>query len=119
MIKILIVDDNIDFNDLLYEALTMNGDYSVDKAYDGQEAFKLAIEKNYDLILMDLQMPMMSGEECVLALYQANPLQKFFIISGDITEEIKEKLKEFGAVEFISKPVKFTEITSKIEKYFS
>ncbi len=118
MVKILIVDDNNDFNDLMFEALSIYDKYDIDQAFDGQEAFKMAIKKDYDLILMDLHMPKMTGQECIQALYQANPKQKYFIISGNIDDDVIEDLTQYGAIEFISKPINFASVSKKIDSYF-
>lgn len=121
MKKILIVEDNVEFSKMVKDILEINN-YEVEQAFNGQEAFKKAIENNYDLIIMDIFMPLMRGDECIDALYSANPMQKYFIISGDI-ESISpkrlEELKGMGVLKFYKKPINFGEFIKDIKEVFN
>ena len=107
MKKILLVDDNVEFSKMLKDFLEFNN-FEVDQAFNGRDAFKKAIEKDYNLIIMDIFMPLMRGDECIDALYSANPSNKYVIISGDIDslgEENLNKLKNMGVLKIYSKPI--------------
>ncbi|MCX8058545.1 MAG: response regulator [Spirochaetes bacterium] len=119
--NILLVEDNYEFSKMVKDILEINN-FIVDQAFNGQEAFRKAIENNYDLIIMDIFMPLMRGDECIYALYSVNPLQKFLIISGDI-ENLKEdeinRLKNMGVIKFYKKPINFNEFIRDIKELFN
>ncbi|MBR1751739.1 MAG: response regulator, partial [Ruminococcus sp.] len=62
MQKILIIDDDIHINNMLFETLTAEG-YSVIRAYSGTEAVLVRTQQKPDLILLDLMLPGLTGEE--------------------------------------------------------
>lgn len=66
--KILIVDDDQTFVKLLKDAIFSKTDYIVDTAFDGEEGFKKAIASKPDLILLDIVMPKMQGDEVLKKL---------------------------------------------------
>ena len=59
---ILVIEDDVMINNLLCKVLSDNG-FEVDKALDGEDGFRMAQEKEYELILLDLMLPKKSGEE--------------------------------------------------------
>ena len=61
--KILLVDDEKPLSDLILEGLKMEGDYNVERAFDGQEAFEKYKSFMPDLVVMDIEMPVMDGYE--------------------------------------------------------
>ena len=61
-IKLLIVDDEVQFLDSIAQRLEMRG-FDVTKAYSGKEALEAAEQGKFDLALLDLKMPEMSGKE--------------------------------------------------------
>ena len=85
MLKILIVEDNADNRELLCQ--TLEYDYEVIIAMDGQEALEKARAAAPDLILMDLSMPVMTGWEATEKLKDAG---------GKLKEEAGEKVKDAG-----------------------
>ena len=62
MKKILVIDDDVHISDMIEEALTKEG-YSILKAYSGTEAMYVLSKTSPDLILLDLMLPGLSGEE--------------------------------------------------------
>lgn len=117
MKKILIVDDNIEFNEILKTFLEIEG-YIVDQAHSGKEAFKKSIKNCYNLILTDLNMPQMSGEEFIKSLFEINPTIPVFIISGNL-KCIDELLKKYRNVKNIfEKPVDLIKIKKEINNFF-
>ena len=71
MYSILIVEDDIDIGNLLEEALTNEG-YVITRAYSGTEA-KLLSQNKYNLILLDLMLPGLAGEE-LLDIFKGNKI---------------------------------------------
>ncbi len=123
--RILIVDDNMSNVKTVADYLETKS-YDLLLAYDGSEAVKLAIEKKPDLIIMDIQMPVMDGLEAIKVIRNfkdenpetASKIRKIPIIAltalamtGD-----REKCLEAGANIYLSKPVGLKMLADMIEE---
>ncbi len=109
MAHILVVDDDIYIGNLLEEALTQAG-YGVARAYSGTEAL-LALERSRpDLILLDLTLPGLSGEE-VLPRLSGIPV---IVVSARADAESKALLLLGGAADYVSKPFHLRELLARI-----
>ena len=64
---ILVIEDDVMINNLLCKVLTDNG-YEVDNALDGEEGLSKALDKEYEMILLDLMLPKKTGEELLAEL---------------------------------------------------
>jgi len=120
-IKILLAEDNV-FNQKVAEKMLDRLGYSVDIVTNGFEAVEKASEKEYDLILMDMEMPDLDGIEASKIILSNNEISnKPVIISmtANVSQEDKEKCLQVGMVDFISKPVTLKVLSSTIEKYLS
>ncbi len=109
--KVLIVEDNPQ-NMKLLEMLLRAKDYTLLKAYDGEEALAMAIREQPDLIVMDMQLPKMSGLEVTKQLRQMPVFGHTPIIAltayamrGD-----KEQFMEAGCNAYLSKPISTREL---------
>lgn len=101
--QILVVDDESALREICQEALTDDG-YNVDVAGSGREALGKLIGKEYDLVISDLRMPDMNGQELLTAIRQRNLDVDFLVMTGfGITETAVEFIRD-GAVDYISKP---------------
>lgn len=109
MKTIAIIDDDVYIGDLLEEVLHREG-YKTLRAYSGTEALLLLKERKPDLILLDLMLPGLSGEE-LLPRIQGVPV---IIVSAktDVTDKVKLLLE--GAVDYITKPFDNKELTARI-----
>lgn len=115
--KILIVEDNPQ-NMRLIEMTLKAKSYTLLKAIDGQEALEVAIRERPDLIIMDIQLPKMSGLEVTTRLRQTPGFDHVLIIAitafamkGD-----KEKSIEAGCNAYIPKPINTRELPKFIEE---
>lgn len=117
MKKILVVDDNKDFNDVVKEILELEN-YIVEQSFDGKDAFKKVIKNKYDLVLMDLKMPLMTGWECIEAIYQADPSIPIFVISGNIRDEDIENFKNKNVYKLYDKPINLEKLRKDIKLFF-
>ena len=104
--SILIVDDN-KINMLLTKTLIQNKVPSsiIYEAKNGKEAVDLALEKNPDIIFMDIQMPIMNGYEATSEIRKTNPNTIIIAITAGIITGEKEKCLEIGMNDFIIKPI--------------
>ena len=103
--KILIVDDN-KLNIKVARRAISDFDFEIDECYDGLECLnKVVVGNEYDLILMDIMMPNMSGETAIKRLKE-NPNFKIPVIAltADAVAGAKEKYVSEGFVDYIAKP---------------
>ena len=78
--RLLIVEDEKQICDTVAKSLYAAG-YEVDTCYDGEEAFECILAENYDLIVLDLNLPGMDGMEILKELRQRNEETKVLILS--------------------------------------
>ncbi len=116
---ILVVEDELLNIKLIREILTYRGD-TVFEAANGREGIDLAIEKKPDLILMDIQMPVMDGMEAT-QLIKANPATRHIPIvalTGYAMDGDKKRMLEAGCDGYLSKPFKIKELLQAIDTFF-
>lgn len=115
--KILIVDDHLDFRKSISELLNAKG-FDTDTVNDGRYAFEKIYNNRYDLILLDINMPDVSGKTFLEHLKMVDRKIPVFIISGWGVPEIQNDFFELGAVGFLTKPVRHNALIKLIENYF-
>lgn len=109
MKEILIIEDDIHVSNLLEETLA-NAGYRVLKAYSGTEAMYVLLESKPNLILLDLMLPGLHGEE-VLPHIIGIPV---IILSAKIDIDNKVELLQNGAVDYVTKPFHMQELLARI-----
>lgn len=109
MKHILIVDDDIHISNMLFEVLTKQ-EYKVSRAYSGTEAFLFLSMEKPDLILLDLMLPGLSGEE-VLEKIKDIPT---IIVSAKEDMDNKVNLLMGGAADYVTKPFDMNELLARI-----
>ena len=117
--KILIVDDN-KLNIKVAKRALQNFNFELEEAEDGLECINKVIKGNeYDLILMDIMMPNMDGEETLIKLKE-NPNFNIPVIAltADAISGAKEKYIEEGFTDYISKPFSRIQIKEKLDIIF-
>lgn len=113
-LKILIVDDNEEFCSNLTDILELK-DYTVATAYDGFRGLELAGQDNFDLVLMDVKMPVMNGVETFRKMKEVSPDTPVIMMTAFAVEElIREALQE-GAYGSMKKPLDFDHLFELIE----
>ena len=118
--KILIVDDN-KLNIKVARRAISDFDFEIDECYDGLECLnKVVVGNEYDLILMDIMMPNMSGETAIKRLKE-NPNFKIPVIAltADAVAGAKEKYVSEGFIDYISKPFNKEQMKQKLDIVFS
>jgi len=112
--RILIVDDDEDLVATL-EKMLLKQNYEVVKAYNGLECFPLIRETEPDLIILDVSMPYVGGDEVIEVLSENEDFTTpvIFLTAKD-DFETKCHALEHGAVDFMSKPFKFDDLIGKI-----
>ena len=114
--KVLIVEDN-DLNRMLFENL-IGQQFSFESAKNGLEAVNLAKEKDFDLILMDIQMPKMDGITAMRKIRQEQLSNcPILAVTAYADESDKESFLEQGFDDFVTKPVRPREFLHLIQSY--
>ena len=118
--KVLIVEDN-DLNMKLFNDLLVAHGYGTLQSKDGVEALKLARQHRPDLILMDIQLPEISGLQVTQWLKEDEDLRTIpiiavtaFAMKGD-----EEKIREGGCEAYIAKPISITSFLRTVERFLS
>lgn len=109
MPKILIVDDDVHISEMLCERLTEEG-YDVSPAFSGTEALLIIKSERFDLVLLDLMLPGLTGEK-VLAQIKDTPV---IVVSAKADINDKVELLMGGAADYITKPFDMKELLARI-----
>jgi len=110
--SVLIVDDEEIIRSFLYEVLSE--EYEVSLACDGDEAIDEMRKRKYDLIITDLKMPRVSGEEVVKFACDNDPNSKVIVISGFSSLYTVSQSINNGACAFLSKPFSIKELMQTV-----
>ena len=118
--KILIVDDN-KLNIKVARRTLSDFDFEIDECYDGIECLnKVVVGNEYDLILMDIMMPNMSGETAMKKLKEnLNFKIPVIALTADAVAGAKEKYVSEGFVDYIAKPFNKEQIKQKLDTVFN
>lgn len=109
---ILLVDDDSFLRDM-YATKFKEAGHSVDAAENGEEALNAIAKSDYDVVLLDMVMPGMSGAELLSKAAKTKPDTTFVVLSNQGEESDKKIAKEAGAVGYI---VKAESIPSEVVK---
>ncbi|MGN0633510.1 MAG: response regulator transcription factor [Oscillospiraceae bacterium] len=109
MKRILVTDDDIYIGDLLEKALLREG-YCVKRAYSGTEALMLIQKESFDLILLDLMLPGLSGEELL------PKIKDIPVIAVSAKADVSDKVRTLlcGADDYITKPFELSELLARV-----
>lgn len=104
MLAVLIVEDEPDISELAVRILKQN--YYIETADSGSKAIEKIASREFDIILLDVQLPEMSGAQVLDHIMGKNPKQAVVIMTAHGGTDLAEQLMINGAVDFISKPFK-------------
>jgi DNA-binding response OmpR family regulator len=112
--RILIIEDEIDLADTISRSLTKAG-FPVDGAYDGAEGYELACIYEYDLLILDINLPGINGLEICQALRKTNSKLLILILSARSEPEDRIIGLNLGADDYLVKPFHFGELLARIQ----
>lgn len=115
--KILVAEDNR-FNQLLMQVMLNNHSIQFDMVDNGKQAIEKLSENEYDILLMDVQMPEMDGIEATKRIRKekGNSLPIIAITANAIEEELNQYLQD-GMTDYITKPFDEQKLIEKVEEY--
>lgn len=112
--RILVVEDERRIATYIKKGLTMKG-HVVDLAHDGQEGYDLASEEDYDVVVLDLMLPLLSGEEVCKRLRENKRQMPILMLTAKGQVNDKVAGLEAGADDYLSKPFAFQELEARIK----
>jgi len=117
MLSVLICDDSLVARKQVAKCLPQDLSGGIHFAKHGQEALNAIGENKGDLLLLDLNMPVMDGYQTLDHIQQQGLATKTIVISGDIQPEAKQRVLDLGALDFIKKPVSADELQAILIKH--
>lgn len=116
MFKVLVVDDDAGLRLSVKNTLSSTGKFDVEEAFDGVDAVEKVKSNNYNMVLLDVDMPRMTGLEALKVIKEHDPSIIVLILTAyaninDAVQVVKE-----GAYNYVQKPVKGDELVGMVEK---
>jgi CheY-like chemotaxis protein len=116
-----VAEDN-PVNQALVLAIFKKMGYRVDCVADGQEVLDALNRQPYDLIFMDVQMPVMDGLEATQRIIQTHPPEaqpRIIAMTANAMQGDRERCLKVGMVDYISKPIRLEELREMVERHGS
>ncbi len=117
--KILVVDDQVEIRELAETILASEG-YDLKTVSSGEDALEAVLGEPFDLVLLDINMPRMSGWETLRLMRADDGLSGLNVVMFSIKGEIRDKSQgmQLGAVDYITKPFKVDELVGRVRDVF-
>ena len=112
---ILVVDDDESIRAVLCRKLKAEG-YYCDVAADGREALRKASAKDFDLVLMDIKMPGLSGMEVLSHLVTERPDISVLMITAVLDSKIAVEAMRLGAYDYVTKPFDLDDVSMRVKR---
>jgi signal transduction histidine kinase/DNA-binding response OmpR family regulator len=114
--RILVVEDDPDMNRFIAESLQSDG-FDVLSAFDGAQGYEMAVTERPDLVLTDIMMPRMSGDELVRRLRENADLSStpIVVLTARIDDELRVRLLREGAQDYLDKPLFVAELRARVQ----
>lgn len=114
-LRALLVDDEEEFVSTLVERLDYRG-VAAGYAIDGEKALEMLQKATYDVVVVDLKLPGMSGAELVHIVRKAYPKLPIIMITGHGSGTDQEYEKPEGVYDFLPKPIDISELVTKMKE---
>ena len=114
--KVLVAEDNLANQFLVRKLLEKHG-LNVTIAEDGQQAVEAVEQESYDMIFMDVQMPVMNGYEATRALRAANINIPIVALTASVMVEDRKRCIESGCDDYLAKPIDRADLQEMLNKY--
>ncbi len=116
-VKVLLVDDEEEFCSLLAERLTSRG-FDVNTAGSGEETLEEMEGDGFDVVILDVVMPGLSGTDTLREIKRRAPLTEVIMLTGHATVEAAIEGMKLGAFDYLKKPTATEELVAKIDQAF-
>lgn len=105
MYRILLAEDDKNLSRSIDILLTLEG-HQVVSVYNGEEALNKLMLQRFDLLITDIVMPELNGEDLIGKIRSLNPHLPIMVVSGNLHKDLVERLRERGVEHIIFKPIK-------------
>ena len=114
--RILLIEDEVKIARFLQLELQHEG-YEVDMSHDGREGLNMALENNYDLLILDVMLPSLNGMEVLRRIRQVSSLPVIMLTAKD---DVMDKVMglDLGAQDYMTKPFAIEELLARIRVLF-
>ena len=116
--RILYIEDNRDTAEAVSIILEDAG-FRAELAFSGKEALKKATKGSFDLILLDIMLPDMSGWDIFTKLRERNGFKYVFLSVIPVSSERMDELKKAGVSDYITKPFRKVDLVERVKKVLS
>ena len=115
---ILYVEDN-EFNQEVARAILGDAGLVVDVASDGEQALRLVQDRYYDIVLMDIQMPVMDGLAATreIRLFKPNERLPIVAMTANVMQEERQSCLAAGMNDFVAKPIDPDELLAVVQRW--
>lgn len=110
--RVLVIDDEPKLVNMVARALSRLG-LQVDRAYDGSSGLSMALSGSYELVLLDLGLPGLSGVTVLRKVIEARPKQRVVVCSARTDPEQKVQCLELGAEGYVTKPFDLSNLVTE------
>jgi DNA-binding NtrC family response regulator len=117
IVDLLVVDDDDDFRTIAARRFQRDG-YQVQQAANGDDALALAQRRQFDVAILDLRMPGMSGLELLEQLRVANPECQTIILTGEGSVQTAVQAMKLGAYDYLTKPFSLAELEIQVQRAY-
>ncbi len=114
MVRVLLVDDEQRFADTLARGLRRHG-FAVDLAHDGQEALEKTALVDYEVVVLDRDMPKVSGDEVCVRLHESEYPARILMLTASSTVDDLVHGLGLGADDYLGKPFDFHELVARVQ----
>ena len=115
MNKILVAEDN-DSNFILM-TYVLKGRYDYERARNGEEAVEMVRTGHFDLVLMDLKMPVMDGLEATMKIKKLQPSLPVIALTANVFDIDRQNAEAAGCDDFLAKPLKNSDLDAILKKW--
>jgi DNA-binding NtrC family response regulator len=112
--KVLIVDDEERFRNTMCKLLTVEG-FEASTAGSGQQALEELRQRHYDVVILDVRMPEMTGVQALAEMRRTDPEIEVIIMTGYASVDAAKEIMEIGAYDYLLKPYAIRELVEKID----
>lgn len=116
MFKVLVCDDDAGLRLSVKAALTATGRFEVDEAFDGVNAVEKIKSKTYNIVLLDVDMPRMSGMEALKVVKEHDPSIIVLILTAYANIDDAVRAVKEGAYNYVSKPIKSEDLVAMVDR---
>jgi DNA-binding NtrC family response regulator len=116
-VDLLVVDDDADFREMMRRRFLRRG-FQVQEATHGEQALQMAERRQFDVVVLDMMMPGLSGIQVLEQLKLVHPECEVILLTGQGTIETAVQAMKLGAFDFLTKPCSLTDLEVLIEKAY-